>query len=225
MICLLLDTSCPTGVVALAQDSKILSSRYLTETKKHSEFLSQAVDEVLAEANLKMDDISLVCVGKGPGSFIGVRIAMAYAKGICLALNVPLVGVGTLIAFAHDPASPKGKGLALLDARRAEYYVQKFEILEDGLVVPFESPFLYSTGKMAELSIGYDFAVGSALEVLDLPIPVINLSGGVSAEGLLGALQAKQVETPHCKDETQTLVPEYVRDPDAKPMPTMAVTG
>src|SRR5689334_11978411 len=98
---LLLDTCCPRAVVVLSVDKKVAAHRYLTDTRAHSEMLSPCIDEILAECGKTYRDLSGVVVGTGPGSFIGSRIALAYAKGLCVALDIPLVGVGTLVAFAH----------------------------------------------------------------------------------------------------------------------------
>lgn len=218
---LLIDTSCPTAVVALCVDGRLIAKRYLTQTKQHSEFLSPCVSEVLADGNLKMEDLSLVAVGKGPGSFIGVRIAMAYAKGLCVALGIPLVGVGTLSSIAFAPGLPLGEGVAVIDARRGEYYVQTFQRSKGDLVTAVDAPHLYPAQDMAELIAANDFVVGTSLTewaggLSSSIFPV----DGPSAEGFLDAFHARLAEPRGVVDETATLVPDYVRDPDAKPMPT-----
>lgn len=88
---LLLDTACPRAVVALTRENTVLAEIYLHEYKRHGELLSSAIESCLNQASLQVTDISAVAVGMGPGSFIGVRIAMAHAKGLCIALHPWLV--------------------------------------------------------------------------------------------------------------------------------------
>ncbi|MBH1988720.1 MAG: tRNA (adenosine(37)-N6)-threonylcarbamoyltransferase complex dimerization subunit type 1 TsaB [Myxococcaceae bacterium] len=118
-VCLILDTSCPRALVALTQGNQILAEHYLSEYRRHGECLPAAVQTVLKEAGLPFEGIKQIAVGRGPGSFIGVRVAMAYAKGLAMALQIPLIGFGTLDAIEHSSAVG-----AAIDARRGEYYVR-----------------------------------------------------------------------------------------------------
>ena len=206
---LMLDSSCPRMVVALCVDGQLVACRYSTETKEHSELLSVLVNEVLTEANLELAELTGVAVGKGPGSFIGSRIAMAYAKGICVALKIPLIGVGTLVSFAHEPGLLPGRRLALIDARRQEFYAQHFKCAVSGEIAVEDAAHLVSADSLPELIQGSDCVVGT-----------LSMQGP-SAQGMLGAFLARLKELPDGTDETDSLVPDYVRDPDAKPMPSV----
>ena len=88
------------------------------------------IDALLAREGIARAHIACVCVGRGPGSFTGVRIAMATAKGIASALEVPLVGVSTLdaIAQAAQARGMRGRLLVLADAMRKEVYPCWFEL-------------------------------------------------------------------------------------------------
>ena len=77
---LLLDTAMPSGVVALARDEEILSEEALGESRQHGEKLSGAIENVLVGAQVRMSELDGIAVGVGPGSFVGVRVAMATAK-------------------------------------------------------------------------------------------------------------------------------------------------
>ncbi|MBN9319976.1 MAG: tRNA (adenosine(37)-N6)-threonylcarbamoyltransferase complex dimerization subunit type 1 TsaB [Caulobacterales bacterium 68-7] len=90
----------------------------------HQERLAGMVAEVLAEAGVKFADLSRIGVTVGPGSFTGLRVGLAFAKGMGLALGVPLVGVGALEALA---AGRNGRVAAVLDARREQVHLQVFE--------------------------------------------------------------------------------------------------
>lgn len=197
---LLLDTCCPRAVVVLSVDNKVCAHRYLTDTRAHSEMLSPCVDELLAECGKTYHDLSGVVVGTGPGSFIGSRIALAYAKGLCVALDIPLVGIGTLTCFAHEPQLRQGIGYAVIDARRAEFYAQKFSRAK--VVIELEAPRLVPAAQIDQMVAESDFVAG-------LPSGI-----GPSAEGLHAAFLGLE----NLVDSKLTLVPQYVRDPDAKPM-------
>jgi len=197
---LLLDTCCPRAVVALSVDKKLVASRYLTDTKSHSELLSPAAEEVLTEQKLNFTDLSGVAVGIGPGSFIGSRIGLSYAKGVCVALDIPLVGISTLAAFAFEHSLPLGEGYAVIDARRGEFYAQKFSRTVLG-VKALDEAHLIPADQIDALVAQSDFVAG-------MPAGV-----GPSAEGLHAAFLALDDFT----DQKLTLVPQYVRDPDAKP--------
>ena len=124
MIQLLLDTACERGVVAISNGDFVVASRYLNERLKHAEELPAAIQACLDEVNLSMNDLARIVVGKGPGSFVGVRVAIAHAKGMGFALQIPVVGVCTLSAIRG-----LGSETVYIDARRSEYYVLEGEYL------------------------------------------------------------------------------------------------
>lgn len=92
---LLIDTSCPKACVSWVSAGQIKASVLMTEQKKHAENLPGAVSELLSGLDCGFADIDAIAVGVGPGSFIGIRIGIAYAKGIAFARNIPLVGVSS----------------------------------------------------------------------------------------------------------------------------------
>lgn len=144
-IWLLLDTACPRAVVALTRENTVLAEIYLHEYKRHGELLSSAIESCLNQASLQVTDISAVAVGMGPGSFIGVRIAMAHAKGLCIALQIPLVGFNTLAGI-----EPNGKEMVAIDARRNEFYVLKTDEKQANLLKALPpNTYLESKGPIA----------------------------------------------------------------------------
>lgn len=97
---LALDTSGPSGYVAVGRGSRVLARARLDRTGQHASRLVPAVEGTLAEAGVDLGALAGVVVGEGPGSFTGVRVAAATAKGIARALEVPLWGVSSLAAGA-----------------------------------------------------------------------------------------------------------------------------
>ncbi|OYX26354.1 MAG: tRNA (adenosine(37)-N6)-threonylcarbamoyltransferase complex dimerization subunit type 1 TsaB [Flavobacteriales bacterium 32-35-8] len=88
----------------------------------HAESLHVFIDVVLKESNTKLSNIDAIAVSKGPGSYTGLRIGVSAAKGLCFALNKPLISVPTLLALAHQVKITEGIIIPMLDARRMEVY-------------------------------------------------------------------------------------------------------
>jgi tRNA threonylcarbamoyladenosine biosynthesis protein TsaB len=92
----------------------------------HQERLAPLVADVIAKSNVRFTDLDRIGVTVGPGSFTGLRVGLAFAKGLGLALDIPVVGLDSLVAIAAS-APREGPGLALIDARRGQAYVRRFE--------------------------------------------------------------------------------------------------
>ncbi|MDN3664492.1 tRNA (adenosine(37)-N6)-threonylcarbamoyltransferase complex dimerization subunit type 1 TsaB [Algibacter miyuki] len=88
----------------------------------HAERLHVYIDEALKEVGITGADLSAIAISKGPGSYTGLRIGVSTAKGLCFALDKPLIAVPTLEALAHQVALESGVVVAMLDARRMEVY-------------------------------------------------------------------------------------------------------
>lgn len=110
--------------VALAADGEVISLKEIHEEKfSHAEKLHSFILEVMASADRKLAEIDAVAVSKGPGSYTGLRIGVSTAKGLCYALDKPLVSVPTLESLARQVEIADGGVIVpLLDARRMEVY-------------------------------------------------------------------------------------------------------
>jgi len=97
---LALDTSGPYGSVALGAEGRVVACVELKERQEHASRLVPTIQEALARASARRQDVSGIVVGEGPGSFTGVRVAAATAKGLARALGVPLWAVSSLTAAA-----------------------------------------------------------------------------------------------------------------------------
>lgn len=210
---LVLDTSAPVAVVAVVREGEVLGQHSLSETRRHAESLIDALDRALLLASVTLDELEGIGVGRGPGSFIGVRTGIATAKGLALARGLPLVGLPSLLALAADPALPSGQGLALIDAKRGEVYAQRVERV-GGDARALSPPAALTPAAAAALAEGLDFAVGSGLDLADLRVQQCLARPGPSAAGLAQVLRAAQARG--VVDETDSLVPDYCRAPDAK---------
>jgi tRNA threonylcarbamoyladenosine biosynthesis protein TsaB len=93
----------------------------------HAESLHVFIDELFKTANILPNNIDAVAVSKGPGSYTGLRIGVSAAKGLCYALDKPLIAVSTLEALSHQINTIEGKIVTMLDARRMEVYSAVFD--------------------------------------------------------------------------------------------------
>ncbi|MBI1949132.1 MAG: tRNA (adenosine(37)-N6)-threonylcarbamoyltransferase complex dimerization subunit type 1 TsaB [Deltaproteobacteria bacterium] len=210
---LVLDTAAPVAVVAVADDGAVLGEHSLAETKRHAESLIDGLDRALLLAGVTLDDIEGIGVGRGPGSFIGVRTGIATAKGLALARGVPLVGLPTLLALASSPELPDGVGLAVIDAKRGEVYAQLVE-RRAGEARAVDPPAALSPAEATARAAGRAFIVGSGLDLAGTTASVKLPRPGPSAAGLARVLRANMAAG--LVDETDSLVPDYCRPPDAK---------
>jgi len=172
----------------------------------HQERLAPMTREVMAKAGLVFASLDLIAVTVGPGSFTGLRVGIAFAKGLALALDRPAVGVGTLEALA---AEATGLVFAAIDARRGQLYLQAFE---DGraLMAPDALTAEVAAARLAELSQGRPFAlVGSGAALLAEAAPGAEI---VPAEGA----DARHVARLATTRTPAPLRPLYLRSPDAK---------
>ncbi len=124
-IILSIETATPTCSVALHRDGVLLGLQELHLEKSHSSLLHLLVDHLLDYAEVTRDELSAVAISMGPGSYTGLRIGAAAAKGWCYALDTPLIGVDTLRAMAHgvNQGNPSAAWLCpMIDARRMEVF-------------------------------------------------------------------------------------------------------
>jgi tRNA threonylcarbamoyladenosine biosynthesis protein TsaB len=124
---LALDTSTPVGSVAVGRASNLLAEVTLGGATRHAESLLPAIDFALARAAVRPAALAGIVVAAGPGSFTGVRIAGAAAKGLARALEVPLFAYSGLLVLAAGAAAADGLVCALFDARRDEVYAAVYD--------------------------------------------------------------------------------------------------
>jgi len=124
---LCIETATTNCSVALAKDGHIICSKedYNT-TYSHAERLHNFIDEVIGLGKISFGDLNAIAVSKGPGSYTGLRIGVSAAKGLCYALDIPLIAIDTLKTLALQVASKKGCIVPMIDARRMEVYAAVF---------------------------------------------------------------------------------------------------
>lgn len=124
-----IETATKNCSVAVAKDAQVVSFKELaSDGYAHAEKLHVFIAEALKEAGITFNDLSAVAVSKGPGSYTGLRIGVSAAKGLCFALNIPLLSVDTLQVLASQVTIADGHIVPMLDARRMEVYSAVFDV-------------------------------------------------------------------------------------------------
>ena len=118
---LAIETATESCSVALLCGERLVTRSEIAP-RRHAELLLPMCDEVLAEAGLDRRDLDAIAVGRGPGAFTGVRLAISAAQGIALALDIPVVPVSSLMALAAQAPDNGADVLAVIDARMGEVY-------------------------------------------------------------------------------------------------------
>jgi tRNA threonylcarbamoyladenosine biosynthesis protein TsaB len=128
---LCIDSSTDHASVALAKDEQLLQLSISEHQKEHAGFFQPAIQKILSDQTISVSDLSAVAVTSGPGSYTGLRVSMATAKGLCYALNIPLITIPTTLVMAyaaaqqinHSELIKKNYYLCpMIDARRMEVF-------------------------------------------------------------------------------------------------------
>jgi tRNA threonylcarbamoyladenosine biosynthesis protein TsaB len=130
---LALDTSTESCSAALLCGERLLERSELAP-RRHAELILPMIDSLLAEAGISRRQLDGIAVGRGPGAFTGVRLAISVAQGLALGLDLPVVPVSSLAALAQDAPVNDASILAVIDARMGEVYAGTFRRGADGLV-------------------------------------------------------------------------------------------
>ncbi len=142
-----IETGTDVCSVALANDGELLALRESDEGRDHAKKVAMFVDELLRETGVQPADLDAIAVGKGPGSYTGLRIGVSFAKGMCYALDIPLIAVGSLDALTEVAREDFDAGILdveddewgsarlcpMVDARRMEVYTQIFNTSGEAL--------------------------------------------------------------------------------------------
>jgi len=123
-----IDTALDIALVSLAENGQTMAEAQSISAKDHASWLHPAIDEMIKKTGKSFADIKAVAVNAGPGSYTGLRVGMAAAKGVCYALNVPLITVSSLKLLASAVQHDAEYIICpLIDARRMEVYTAAFD--------------------------------------------------------------------------------------------------
>jgi len=127
-----IDTTSVAGSVALSEGEALIAQEQQGASGTHSEKLIASIDHLLEVAAWDRTDIEGIAVAVGPGSFTGLRIGLATAKGLAMALGLPLAGASSLQSLALNGRGFEGVVVPLIDARRGEIYASAARVAPDG---------------------------------------------------------------------------------------------
>lgn len=215
MLLLALDTATSAVTVALHDGTQVIAEESLVDSRRHAETLTPMISSVVAGAGRSPADLTAITVGVGPGPFTGLRVGLATASTLGLALDIPVYGVCSLDALAHaaatGPDAPSDFVVAS-DARRKEVYWARYRATGEGVErvsgtpqvshpadLPDEIRALPAAGRGAQL---YPDLFAAALQPLDVPA---------------GGLASYTVQQLAAGRELLPVQPLYLRQPDAKP--------
>ena len=149
-----IETATTVCSVALSENGRLLACREIDRRNAHAELITLFIEELLHRFNKSYTDLDAVAVSSGPGSYTGLRIGISVAKGLCFALDIPLIAVGTLAAMADGVIEQNAFDsnvstllCPMIDARRMEVFTAVFD--SNGKPV---------TQVSAEIIDGYSFA-------------------------------------------------------------------
>ncbi|MXV52229.1 tRNA (adenosine(37)-N6)-threonylcarbamoyltransferase complex dimerization subunit type 1 TsaB [Pedobacter sp. HMF7647] len=125
-----IETATATCSVALSENGSLLAYKEQTDRNIHASNLTLFIQQVMKDAGKQLAELNAVAVSKGPGSYTGLRIGVSTAKGLCYALDIPLISVNTLQSMAAMIAAETGEERLLcpmIDARRMEVYTAVYD--------------------------------------------------------------------------------------------------
>lgn len=134
-----IETSTESCSAALLHDGAIIERSELAP-RRHAELILPMIESLLLEAGVLRRQLEAIAVGRGPGAFTGVRLAISVAQGLALGLDIPVLPVSSLAALAQDaPAGIEAPILAVIDARMGEIYAGTFARDAHGMAMPIGS--------------------------------------------------------------------------------------
>ncbi|MER6783293.1 tRNA (adenosine(37)-N6)-threonylcarbamoyltransferase complex dimerization subunit type 1 TsaB [Streptomyces sp. NPDC000658] len=206
MLLLALDTATPAVTVALHDGTDVVASSVQVDARRHGELLLPAVDRLLADAGLRLDAVTGIVVGVGPGPYTGLRVGLMTADTFGLALGVPVYGLCTLdgLAYASDMEGPF---VVATDARRKEVYWARYADSRTRLAGPAVDRPADIADEVAGLP-----AVGAGALLYPDVFPKAHEPEHVSAAALAG-LAAERLAAG---EELPAPRPLYLRRPDAQ---------
>jgi tRNA threonylcarbamoyladenosine biosynthesis protein TsaB len=218
VLVLALDTTTRAGSISVVRDDEVLSEIIGDHRRTHGERLPRDLMRALDEASASLEDVELLAVAAGPGSFTGLRVGIAAMQGLAMALDRRIVPVSILDALAHLGVDGQATIAAWVDAQRGEVFSALYDVTGSRVVIPPASLSPVSTlDAWGGLKGPVRFIGDGAVRYEDLirdrlgaETPIIAPPPLAATIGRLAARSADRAVLPHA------VVPIYVRKPDAE---------
>ncbi len=209
---LVLDTAMAACSVAVHQPGEVLAKAFATMERGHAEAIAPMVRDVMGEAGIPFSGLDRIAVTVGPGTFTGVRIGLAMARGLGLALGIPVIGIDTLSAIGANVIETDTPVLVASDARRQEIYAALFDgsgkILHQPTVISIEACLqLLPEGPLLVLGTAAEAVIAASAR----PDLIRSSAGDVPNAAYFGRTAFSLPVTGGMP------IPVYLRAPDAKP--------
>ncbi|MDO4593813.1 MAG: tRNA (adenosine(37)-N6)-threonylcarbamoyltransferase complex dimerization subunit type 1 TsaB [Tissierellia bacterium] len=211
---LAIDTSTMISTITICEDGEIIGDFNVNQQKTHSESLVPMIESLLKLLGIKIDDIDLYVIAKGPGSFTGLRIGMTVIKTLAQVHNKPVVSVSTLKALALNVFSEKYT-ISLIDARGKRVYAAMYEGNDKKVVIKEDLYNIEDFSKLVNEYQGEKILVGLvANKYKDL----FNNStvSGFNYDNCIGRSLIRLSENEKKHDNLFDIVPEYMRKSQAE---------
>jgi tRNA threonylcarbamoyladenosine biosynthesis protein TsaB len=125
---LCIDTAVQTASICLIQNGNVVALKEKSDAKDSAAWLQVAIRDILVEQDIPIQQVNAVALSAGPGSYTGLRVSMAAAKGLCYALSIPLITVNTLLMMAGAALNKKSDLFCpMIDARRMEVFTAVYD--------------------------------------------------------------------------------------------------
>ncbi len=218
-----IDSSAKSASAAVTENGKIISQFYINTGLTHSQTLMPMIDSALKCADITLDEIGLIAVNKGPGSFTGVRIGVAAAKGIADVNGIKCVGISTLESMAYNLLNNDCIACAVMDARCNQVYTALFDIT-DGKISRITADEAISIEELGNNLKNYEktkIFVGDGAEIcynklIDVVNEVKIASENVRYQNAVGVCFAAENRDGGEYISAFDLVPEYLRPSQAE---------
>ncbi len=218
-----IDSSAKSASVAVTDNGKILSSFYINTGLTHSQTLMPMLDNALRCASLTLDNIDAVAVNKGPGSFTGIRIGVAAAKGIADTKNIKTIGISTLESMAYNLIAFDCIAVAVMDARCSQVYTALFRV-KNAVVERLTADLAVPISELKEMLSSYNeeiILVGDGADICYRALCEDFSEIKIAPEAYKYQNAAGVCFAAENKDEnlyivSNELVPEYLRLPQAE---------
>lgn len=135
-----IDTAIETATISISDNEKVIASFSNNNQKDHASFLQPSIKNLLQKVRLKINELNAIAVTSGPGSYTGLRVGMASAKGLCYALNIPLITINTLevigLSSINQAKDMRAFYCPMIDARRMEVFTAVYNYQLSEIIKP-----------------------------------------------------------------------------------------
>ncbi|GHU62795.1 hypothetical protein FACS189418_4830 [Clostridia bacterium] len=219
-----IESSSLVASIALVDEEKVIAEYTINFQQTHSQILLPMIQEIFFRMGITIQDIDAIAVSSGPGSFTGLRIGSATAKGLGMALNKPLIPVPTLEAMAYGLYQVKSLICPLMDAKRQQVYTglyefsPEFKVVESGAAMALTEVISHINAKNREvifLGDGTDVSLGLLQKELTVPYTLAPVYANRQRAAVLASLSLlyyKEKKLLSAKD----YIPEYFRASSAE---------